>query len=73
MLRWWTSGLRFGTMAAKSRLRTGQMYGLYLRFVGYAFLFQQAALDLWTGKNFDINPPAVLSQSIPVGGLFLPL
>src|SRR5262245_41437990 len=39
MLRWWTSGLRFGDMAATSRLRTGQMYRLYLRFVGYAMLF----------------------------------
>ena len=38
--------------------------------VGFAFLFQQAALDLWTGNNFDINPPAVLSQSIQVGGLY---
>ena len=25
--------------------------------VGFAFLFQQAALDIWTGNNFDINPP----------------
>src|SRR5581483_6129418 len=41
--------------------------------VGFAFLFQQAALDLWTGNNFDIVPPAALSQSVPVGGLFLPL
>ena len=32
--------------------------------VGFAFLFQQAALDIWTGNNFDINPPAALSQSI---------
>ena len=23
--------------------------------VGFAFLFQQAALDLWSGNNFDIN------------------
>src|SRR5436189_642963 len=41
--------------------------------VGFAFLFQQAALDIWSGNNFDINPPAVLSQSIPVGGIYLPL
>jgi branched-chain amino acid transport system permease protein len=41
--------------------------------VGFAFLFQQAALDLWTGNNFDINPPAVLSQSIPIGGIYFPL
>ena len=24
--------------------------------VGFAFLFQQAALDIWTGNNFDITP-----------------
>ena len=41
--------------------------------VGFAFLFQQAALDIWTGNNFDINPPAALSQSIQVGGIYLPL
>ena len=41
--------------------------------VGFAFLFQQAALDIWSGNNFDINPPDVLSQSIVVGGLYLPL
>ena len=43
MLRWWTSGLRFGDMVATSRVRTGQMYGLYLRFVGYSLLFGLAA------------------------------
>src|SRR3954466_15419397 len=41
--------------------------------VGFAFLFQQAALDLWTGNNFDINPPPALSQSIPIGGIYFPL
>src|SRR3569832_2995729 len=41
--------------------------------VGFAFLFQQAALDIWTGNNFDINPPQALQGSINVGGLFLPL
>jgi uncharacterized membrane protein YjgN (DUF898 family) len=39
VLRWWTSGVRFGDMTATSRLRTGQMYRLYLRFVGYSMLF----------------------------------
>jgi uncharacterized membrane protein YjgN (DUF898 family) len=42
LLRWWTSGIRFGDMTAKSRLRTGQMYGVYLRFIGYAVLFALA-------------------------------
>ncbi len=41
--------------------------------VGFAFLFQQAALDLWTGNNFDIDPPELLRQSVRVGGLYLPL
>jgi len=41
--------------------------------VGFAFLFQQAALDIWSGNNFDINPPEALTKTIVVGGLFLPL
>jgi branched-chain amino acid transport system permease protein len=41
--------------------------------VGFAFLFQQAALDIWTGNNFDINPPDWLTKSILVGGISLPL
>jgi branched-chain amino acid transport system permease protein len=41
--------------------------------VGFAFLFQQAALDIWTGNNFDIKPPEILTRSIVVGGLYLPL
>ena len=36
--------------------------------VGFAFLFQQAALDIWGGNNIDINPPAALTHSIVVGG-----
>jgi len=41
--------------------------------VGFAFLFQQAALDIWSGNNFDITPPAQLTKSIVIGGLYLPL
>jgi branched-chain amino acid transport system permease protein len=41
--------------------------------VGFAFLFQQAALDIWTGNNFDINPPEALTKSIVIGGVYLPL
>jgi uncharacterized membrane protein YjgN (DUF898 family) len=39
VLRWWTSGLRFGEITVRSKLRTVQMYGLYLRFVGYLMVF----------------------------------
>ncbi len=41
--------------------------------VGFAFLFQQAALDIWGGNNMDINPPVALTRSIVVGGIYLPL
>lgn len=41
--------------------------------VGFAFLFQQAALDIWTGNPFDIDPPDALTRSIVLGGLHLPL
>jgi branched-chain amino acid transport system permease protein len=41
--------------------------------VGFAFLFQQAALDIWSGNPFDIHPPAALTRSVVVGGLHLPL
>jgi branched-chain amino acid transport system permease protein len=40
--------------------------------VGFAFLFQQAALDIWGGDNRDIVPPASLTQTAVVAGLHLP-
>lgn len=39
VLRWWASGLRFGEMAASSNLRTGEVYGTYLRYVGWSIVF----------------------------------
>jgi branched-chain amino acid transport system permease protein len=41
--------------------------------VGFAFLFQQAALDIWGGDNLIIDPPAALTASWVVGGLYLPV
>jgi branched-chain amino acid transport system permease protein len=41
--------------------------------VGFAFLFQQAALDIWGGDNLDIAPPDALTQSLIVGTLYFPL
>jgi len=39
LLRWWIAGLRFGELTIHSGLRTGQIYGAYLRFLGYGLLF----------------------------------
>jgi len=41
--------------------------------VGFAFLFQQAALDIWGGDNLDITPPDILRGSTVLGGLHLPM
>ncbi|HVV62381.1 MAG TPA: branched-chain amino acid ABC transporter permease [Pseudolabrys sp.] len=40
--------------------------------VGFAFLFQQAALDIWGGNNMDINPASELSTSVVIGGIYFP-
>jgi branched-chain amino acid transport system permease protein len=40
---------------------------------GFALLFQQAALDIWGGNNLEINPPAMLTRSVLVAGLHLPV
>ena len=41
--------------------------------VGFAFLFQQGALDIWGGNNMDINPPDAFTTSVAIGGIFFPL
>ena len=41
--------------------------------VGFAFLFQQGALDIWGGDNMDINPAPVFNDSVVIGGIYFPL
>jgi branched-chain amino acid transport system permease protein len=41
--------------------------------VGFALLFQQAALDIWGGDSMDIKAPAALDWSVQIGKLFLPV
>ena len=41
--------------------------------VGFAFLFQQGALDIWGGDNFTITPPEMLEESVVIGGIYFPL
>ena len=41
--------------------------------VGFAYLFQQAALDIWGGDNLDIIPPAMLKVSAVIGGFYFPM
>jgi uncharacterized membrane protein YjgN (DUF898 family) len=39
VLRWWTSGLRFGAIEARSKLRIRQVYGAYMRFLWWSLVF----------------------------------
>jgi len=41
--------------------------------VGFAFLFQQGALDIWGGDNLTITPPDVLEESVVIAGVYFPL
>jgi branched-chain amino acid transport system permease protein len=41
--------------------------------VGFAFLFQQGALDIWGGDSLDISPPDVLTESVVIGEIYFPL
>jgi len=41
--------------------------------VGFAYLFQQGALDIWGGNNMEINPPDALTHSVVIGGVYFPL
>ncbi len=41
--RWWLSGLRFGDITVSSRLRIGQVYLIYLRYIGIFCLFTMGA------------------------------
>ncbi len=43
VLRWWLSGIRFGALTVTSHLRKRRIYGAYLRFLWYAFLFSLVA------------------------------
>ncbi len=40
--------------------------------VGFAYLFQQAALDIWGGDNMDINPDPILNHSLVIGTIYFP-
>jgi uncharacterized membrane protein YjgN (DUF898 family) len=62
LMRWWVSGLRIGGVTAVSRLRTGQVYGVYARFLGFAALFG-FAMSVISGVGVGVY--AVVAKSLP--------
>jgi uncharacterized membrane protein YjgN (DUF898 family) len=55
VLRWWISGLRFGSLAVASRLRIARVYRIYLRFVLLMFLFLLLTFGAVAGAVFGFN------------------
>jgi uncharacterized membrane protein YjgN (DUF898 family) len=78
ILRWWSSGLRFGEIEMRSTLRTGQVYGVYMRFLWYAVLFCIAlavigfpaflVVGLLTGNAQTGTVPEILATGILLVG-----
>jgi uncharacterized membrane protein YjgN (DUF898 family) len=76
-LRWWISGLRFGGLAVTSRLKTGQVYRVYLRFVFYILLLMLLtavaggiclfAVSELVGPRHDSRLAELLATIITVG------
>jgi uncharacterized membrane protein YjgN (DUF898 family) len=71
VLRWWARGLRFGDLTVTSHLRTAQVYGVYARFLWYAFLFTLIAgvavgvgwfgLDKLTGEFDTVRDEIIIT------------
>jgi len=55
VLRWWIDGLRLGGLTIHSGLRTGAIYGAYLRFLGYGLLFAIAVVITGTLVAFVLT------------------
>jgi len=65
-LRWWASGLRFGEIAVTSRLRTGAIYVIYLRFLWYALLLTLAGIVI--GAIGTVVVGAIVGDNVTIAG-----
>jgi uncharacterized membrane protein YjgN (DUF898 family) len=76
VLRWWSSGLRFGELSMRSKLRIRDVYRAYMRFFGYALLFTlllgvaSLALGLAVAALSDKAPDSVeiAGAALALGG-----
>jgi uncharacterized membrane protein YjgN (DUF898 family) len=65
-MRWWLSGLRFGELTVRSQLRKRRIFGAYLRFLLYAFLFTIAG-SIAAGIGLFVHP-SLAKLLGPTGG-----
>jgi uncharacterized membrane protein YjgN (DUF898 family) len=61
LMRWWLSGLRFGSLSVRSQLRIRDIYGAYLRFLlyGFVFLFAAGLAALFAFVVFGVLTPSL--------------
>jgi uncharacterized membrane protein YjgN (DUF898 family) len=71
VLRWWTSGLRFGEIEMRSKLRMRHVYGAYLRFLWYAILFSIAVAILAVPAFLAVGALASAASEIVAAGVML--
>jgi uncharacterized membrane protein YjgN (DUF898 family) len=71
VLRWWTSGLRFGEIEMRSKLRMRHVYGAYLRFLWYAILFSIAVAILAVPVFLGVGALAGAASEIAAAGAML--
>jgi uncharacterized membrane protein YjgN (DUF898 family) len=64
VLRWWLSGIRFGELKVTSHLLKRRIYGAYVRFLWYGFLFSLLAGAIGTGVLLAFGV-----SSNPAGGI----
>ncbi|MGN6571926.1 MAG: DUF898 family protein [Pseudolabrys sp.] len=78
VLRWWTSGLRFGEIAAQSSLRIRHVYGAYMRFLWWGSLFTIVlglfavplliVIGVLAGKMPDTGAGDIAASLVGLGG-----
>jgi uncharacterized membrane protein YjgN (DUF898 family) len=76
--RWWLSGLHFGDITVTSRLRIGQVYLIYLRYIGLVWLFMinahllQSTLFLVRRYSWEMREPLTDGMGLPLASAFWP-
>jgi uncharacterized membrane protein YjgN (DUF898 family) len=81
VMRWWVGGLRFGDVEVTSRLRTGQVYRAYFRFLLYGLLFgigflvvsggAVGIMELWKGHMPTVEAEELVTVAIVVVGYMI--
>lgn len=81
VMRWWASGLRFGDLTANSHLRIGEVYGTYLRYIGWSIVFSTIGtfvalilgtiigLAMWSIGLFDNEQSSKIGEVVVVVAL----